>query len=201
LLIIEDDPYGTLYFDEAAGAGTRPIKADDEDGRVIYLGTMSKTLVPGFRVGWLVAPEAIASRVEMVKQAADLCSGVFDQRVVHRALADGVVDRLAPTLRAHYRERRDAMEAALGAALGGQVGWQPPRGGFFLWLRLPDGVDDRVLFERALEAKVSFVMGSAFHVDGAGHDRIRLSFSSPTPGRIAEGVQRLAAAIGAARGK
>ncbi|MEO8682922.1 MAG: PLP-dependent aminotransferase family protein, partial [Vicinamibacterales bacterium] len=94
LLILEDDPYGTIYFEDAARAeDTRPIKADDEDGRVIYLGSMSKTLVPGFRVAWLVAPLPIAQKVELCKQAADLCSGVFDQRVVHATLDRGVVQR------------------------------------------------------------------------------------------------------------
>lgn len=196
LLILEDDPYGTLYFEDAARSeDTRPIKADDRDGRVIYLGSMSKTLVPGFRVAWLVAPLAIAQKVELCKQAADLCSGVFDQRVVHATLERGVVQRIAPALRSHYQHKRTTMEGALAARLSGRVRWTSPRGGFFLWIRLPDGVDDRALFERALKQKVSFVIGSAFHVDGGGHDCARLSFSGITPAQIEEGIARLAAAF------
>ena len=196
LLILEDDPYGTIYFEDAARAeDTRPLKADDREGRVIYLGSMSKTLVPGFRVAWLVAPVAIAQKVELCKQAADLCSGVFDQRVVHATLDRGVVQRIAPTLRAHYQHKRTVMEQALTAKLAGRVQWTSPRGGFFLWIRLPDGVDDRAFFERALTHKVSFVIGSAFHVDGGGHSYARLSFSGITPAQIEEGVARLAAAL------
>ena len=196
LLILEDDPYGSLYFeDSATAADTRPIKADDQEGRVVYLGSISKTLVPGFRVAWLVAPPAIAARVELAKQAADLCSGVFDQRLVHRALAEGVVDRIAPGLRRAYQERRSAMEESLTSVLGDRLRWRRPRGGFFLWVQLNDGLDADRLFPLALERKVSFVSGRAFHVDGGGAHHARLSFSAPTAADIREGVARLAAAI------
>jgi 2-aminoadipate transaminase len=196
LLILEDDPYGSIYFEDATrDEDTRPIKADDREGRVVYLGSISKTLVPGFRVAWLVAPEAIAQRVELAKQATDICTGVFDQRVVHAALDRGVVRRIAPGLRAHYQEKRRVMERSLRDRLEGRVQWTSPRGGFFLWIELLNGVDDRALFERALEHKVSFVIGSAFFVNGAGHQFARLSFSGIPPSQIEEGVSRLAAAI------
>ena len=199
LVILEDDPYGSIYFEDATTEEeTRPIKADDGDGRVVYLGSISKTLVPGFRVAWLVAPEPIAQTVELAKQATDICTGVFDQRVVHAALDRGVVARIAPELRAHYQGKRQVMERALHQRLEGRVTWNPPRGGFFLWITLPALVDDRALFERALEHKVSFVIGSAFFVDGGGHQFARLSFSGITPAQIEEGVRRLAAAIEAA---
>jgi 2-aminoadipate transaminase len=192
LLILEDDPYGSLYFDDLTRADdTRPIRADDRDGRVIYLGSISKTLVPGLRVAWLVAPAAIAGRVELAKQATDLCSGVFDQRIVHAALDRGVVDELAPALRAHYQEKRTVMEGALATELGGRLRWSQPRGGFFLWADLGDGVDDQRLFEEALHERVSFVVGSAFFVDGGGHRFARLSYSAPTPEGIRDGVSRL----------
>jgi 2-aminoadipate transaminase len=195
LIILEDDPYGSLYFEDSATvADTRPIKADDGEGRVVYLGSISKTLVPGLRVAWLVAPPAIAARVELAKQAADLCTGVFDQRLVHRAIAGGVVDRIAPALRRAYQARRTAMEEALTAALGARVRWQRPRGGFFLWVSLGD-IRAEQLFPVALEHKVSFVAGTAFHVDGGGAHDVRLAFSAPTPARIREGVARLATAI------
>lgn len=195
LVILEDDPYGTLYFEDTTRVeDTRPIKADDADGRVIYLGSMSKILVPGFRVAWLVAPALVAQKVELAKQAADLCSGVFDQRVVHAALERGIVQRIAPQLRRHYQDKRTAMETALRNELAGRVSWTSPRGGFFLWITLPKGVDDRALFDRALEKKVSFVPGSAFFVDGSGHGFARLSFSGITETQIGEAVKRLAAA-------
>jgi 2-aminoadipate transaminase len=196
LVILEDDPYGSIYFDDATKEEeTRPIKADDRDGRVVYLGSISKTLVPGFRVAWLVAPEPIAQKVELAKQATDICTGVFDQRVVHAALDRGVVSKIAPDLRTHYQGKRRVMERSLRETLEGRVSWTSPRGGFFLWITLPAGVDDRALFERALQHKVSFVIGSAFFVDGGGHSFARLSFSGITPAHIEEGVTRLAAAI------
>lgn len=196
LVILEDDPYGSIYFEDATREEeTRPIKADDRDGRVVYLGTISKTLVPGFRVAWLVAPEPIAQKVELAKQATDICTGVFDQRVVHAALDRGVVRRIAPGLRAHYQEKRRVMERSLRERLDERVKWTSPRGGFFLWIELSANVDDRALFERALEHKVSFVIGSAFFVNGGGHQFARLSFSGITPAQIEEGVARLAAAI------
>ena len=195
LVILEDDPYGSIFFEDVTTfEDTRPIKADDADGRVIYLGSFSKILVPGLRVAWMVAPPAVAQRVELCKQAADISSGVFDQRIVHGALANGVIDRIAPGLRAHYQTKRTIMERALESHLGGRVKWISPRGGFFLWIEMP-GVDDRDLLDRAVQHKVSFVLGSAFFVDGRGHEFARLSFSGIGHGQIEEGIARLAAAL------
>ncbi len=196
VLIVEDDPYGALYFDDVTtAAATRPMRADDRQGRVIYLSTFSKTLAPGFRVGWMVAPGALIERFETAKQTIDLMSGSFDQRIVHEAVSRGIVDRLAPQLRQIYRAKRDVMQDALRHALGGRVSWGVPKGGFFLWATLPDGCEDEALLARAVEEHVVFVIGSAFYVDGTGHNRIRLSFSAPSPDRIREGARRLAAAI------
>lgn len=195
LVLLEDDPYGSIYFEDATSlADTRPIKADDTDNRVIYLGSFSKILVPGLRVAWMVAPTAIAQKVELCKQAADISSGVFDQRIVHGALAGGVIDRIAPGLRAHYQAKRTVMEKALTTHLTGRVTWTSPRGGFFLWIEMP-GIDDRQLFDRALEEKVSFVLGSAFFVNGEGHEYARLAFSGITHDQIEQGITRLATAI------
>jgi 2-aminoadipate transaminase len=196
VLIVEDDPYGSLYFDDVASeADTRPIRALDPYGRVIYLSTFSKTLAPGFRVGWMVAPASLADRFETAKQTVDLMTGSLDQRFVYEALRRGAIDRLAPSLRALYRSKRDAMEQALHQQLGDQLRWPAPKGGFFLWATLPPGADDSALLARALEQKLVFVVGSAFYVDGSGHDKIRLSFSAPTAERIQEGVRRLATAL------
>ena len=196
VLIIEDDPYGVLYFDDVSTeAETRPIKADDDRGRVLYLSTFSKTLAPGFRMAWVTAPAALVSRFDIAKQSMDLSSGIFDQRVVDLAIRRGVLQKLAPQLRALYRSKRDAMERALRAELGTQLTWPVPRGGFFLWAQLPDGLDGETLLPRAIEEKVVFVAGTAFYVDGTGRNRIRLSFSHPSEERLREGTRRLAAAI------
>jgi 2-aminoadipate transaminase len=197
LLIVEDDPYGLLYFDDVATEGeTRPIAADDRSGRVLYLSTVSKMLAPGFRVGWMRAPHVLIERFDTAKQSTDLTSGILDQHIVHEALRLGVADRLAPRLRELYRQKRDVMSQAIRARLGSQLTWSTPKGGFFLWATLPDGCADTMLLERALQNGVIFVVGSAFHVDGSGHNTIRLSFSAPSPERIEEGARRLAAAFG-----
>jgi 2-aminoadipate transaminase len=200
VLIVEDDPYGALYFDDVAcEAETRPIKADDERGRVIYLSTFSKTLAPGFRMAWVTAPAPIVARFELAKQTMDLSSGIFDQRVVDLAIRRGVLQRLAPELRSLYRSKRDAMVSALRSELGDRLTWPEPKGGFFLWAKLPDGYDGDALIEHAIAQRVIFVAGSAFYVDGTGQDRIRLSFSHPDAERLREGARRLAAALEAAR--
>lgn len=195
LAILEDDPYGSIYFDDVTTVDdTRPIKADDRDGRVIYLGSFSKILVPGLRVAWMVAPGEVAQKVELCKQAADISTGVFDQRIVHGTLAGGVIDRIAPGLRAHYQAKRTVMERAIAAHLAGRVTWTSPRGGFFLWIEMP-GLDDRDLLDRALKEKVSFVPGSAFFVNGRGHEYARLAFSGNSHEQLEEGIRRLAAAF------
>jgi DNA-binding transcriptional MocR family regulator len=201
VVIIEDDPYGALYFDDAARAEmTRPIKAGDRGGRVIYLSTFSKTLAPGFRVAWVTAPAPLVARFEIAKQSMDLSSGIFDQRIVDLAIRRGVLDRLAPVLRSLYRSKRDAMVSALRSETGDLLTWPEPKGGFFLWAELPEGWDGDRLLEHATAQKVIFVAGSAFFVDGTGQRRIRLSFSHPAPDRLREGARRLAAALEAARG-
>jgi 2-aminoadipate transaminase len=198
VLIVEDDPYGLLYFDDVASEPeTRPIAADDRTGRVLYLSTVSKMLAPGFRVGWMKAPEVLIERFDTAKQSTDLTSGILDQHIVHEALRLGVTDRLAPRLRDLYKHKRDVMASALGARLGSRLTWPTPKGGFFLWATLPEGCTDAGLLQRAMERGVIFVAGSAFHVDGTGHNTIRLSFSAPSPERIEEGARRLADAFGA----
>jgi 2-aminoadipate transaminase len=164
----------------------------------LYLSTFSKTLAPGFRVGWMAAPASLIERFDTAKQSTDLTSGILDQRVVFEAVRRGVVDRLAPQLRALYRHKRDVMERALRESLGDRMTWASPKGGFFVWATLPAGHTDTELLDRALEHGVVYVTGSAFFVDGSGHDTIRLSFSAPSPDRIIEGVSRLATALSGA---
>ena len=196
LLIIEDDPYGALYFEDSAGpADTRPIKADDREGRVIYLSSFSKTLAPGFRVAWVAAPGPIAEKLELGKQAADLMTPALDQRIVFEAIRRGVFERRIPALRRCYQDKRTAMQQALRAELGDLVTWPEPRGGFFLWASLPPQISADDMLPRAAGQRVIYVPGSAFFVDGSGANLLRLSFSLPTPDRIVEGVKRLAKVV------
>jgi len=199
ILILEDDPYRDLYFgNEGPDGSTRPIAADDAEGRVVYLSSFSKTLAPGFRVGWLSAPAPLASRIEFAKQAGDLCTSVLDQRIVHAAWKRGLIDAHLPELRAHYRHKCEAMVSAIDRHMPGRLRWTPPRGGFFLWAALNSGLESRDVMPHAQARGVIFVNGSAFFVDGTGAEYMRLSFSAPSPARIDEGIARLAAAIEAA---
>jgi 2-aminoadipate transaminase len=195
VLILEDDPYRELYFEDSASeADVRPIKAADVEGRVIYLSSFSKTLAPGYRVAWIDAPAPLAAKLEVAKQAADLLTGSLDQRIVYEACRRGVLARQLPLLRRHYQEKRDVMSEALERELGGQITWPAPRGGFFLWATLP-GIDVDAMVPRAIGHGVIYVAGEAFFVNGQGQTLIRLSFSAPTHDRIREGVGRLAATV------
>ncbi|HEX5478383.1 MAG TPA: PLP-dependent aminotransferase family protein [Dehalococcoidia bacterium] len=214
VLIVEDDPYRDIYFDDSVSErDVRPIKADDRPGRVVYLSSFSKTIAPGFRVAWMAAPAPLALKFEMAKQAEDLLTGSLDQRVVFEACRRGLLERQLPMLRAHYRHKRDVMEASLRAELGDLVSWPAPKGGFFLWTTLPPQIDADVMSARAVEHGVIYVAGQAFFVDALRQARgapseadaresregrrntVRLSFSAPTPDRIREGVARLAATV------
>jgi 2-aminoadipate transaminase len=200
VLIIEDDPYRDLYFtDVATEADTRPIAADDAAGRTIYLSSFSKTLAPGFRTAWIVAPAPIATKIELAKQAVDLCTSGFDQQMVYEACVRGVLAAQGPKLRALYQSKRDAMVEALRTEVGRELTWADPRGGFFLWAKLPEGLQADPLLERATAEGVIYVTGSAFFVDHSGSEFIRLSFSSPSEDRIREGVKRLARAMALGR--
>jgi 2-aminoadipate transaminase len=196
VLIVEDDPYGDLYFSDTAGpADTRPIKADDAAGRVVYLSSFSKTLSPAFRVAWMTAPASLISRFETAKQCLDLCTSDFNQHFVVEAVRRGVLDRQIPRLRAFYQAGRTAMEQALRRRLGSAASWVTPRGGFFLWVTLPEATDTRALLPRAMQRGVIYVAGSAFFVDGTGANTLRLAFSLVSTERIVEGVERLGAAV------
>jgi len=192
VLIVEDDPYRELYFeDSTTEADVRPIKADDASGRVVYLSSFSKTLAPGYRVAWIDAPAPLAAKFEMAKQAADLCTGALDQRVVYEACRRGVLQRQLPLLRRHYQQKRDVMVEALTREFKDDLSWPSPRGGFFLWATLPPQIDSDVMIARAVENGVIYVAGEAFFVNGGGRNIIRLAFSAPSHDRIREGVTRL----------
>ncbi len=196
VLIVEDDPYGALYFDDvAAAADTRPIKADDQEGRVVYLSSFSKTVAPGFRVAWITAPRPIVSKLEILKQSADLCSGTFDQRFIVDVWTSGLLEERLPILREVYRRKRDMMETALARELGDAVSWTRPRGGFFLWAKFGAGIDADELLKRAVAHGVVYVPGSAFYVADPDRARARLAFSGSSHERIEAGAKRLGAAV------
>ncbi len=192
LPILEDNPYGELWFDTPPPA---PLTARNPEG-CIYMGSFSKVLAPGLRLGFLVAPPALHTRLTMAKQAADLHSPSFNQRVVAEVMKDGFLDRHVPTIRALYKRQRDAMLAALQREMGGLgVEWNTPVGGMFLWLRLPAGMDATALLPRAVEKGVAFVPGLPFYA-GAGDARaLRLSFVTASVAQIDTGIAALAAAV------
>jgi 2-aminoadipate transaminase len=196
VLIVEDDPYRELFFEDSASEGdVRPIKADDRSGRVIYLSSFSKTLAPGYRVAWISAPPTLAIKFEMAKQAEDLLTGSLDQRIILEAIKRGVLDRQLPVLRQHYARKRDVMEHALRREFDDLVSWPNPKGGFFLWLTLPREIDADRMLERAVGNGVIYVAGEAFYVNGTGQNTMRLCFSAPTAERIEAGVARLATTL------
>ncbi|HYV46771.1 MAG TPA: PLP-dependent aminotransferase family protein [Myxococcaceae bacterium] len=185
-LILEDDPYGELRF---RGTREAPLSALDGE-RVICLGTFSKTLAPGLRIGWLHAPAEVTRRLAIAKQSSDLHTPTLTQRAVAKLLETFDYDGHVAKICRSYGERCDAMLAALKEELPSVARWTHPDGGLFLWLELPPWVNDRELFKRAINRKVAVVPGSAFYVQPC--DRyVRLNFSNQSLERIREGVRRL----------
>lgn len=192
VLVVEDDPYALLGYDVDPLTAMRTL---DPDG-VVYLGSFSKTFAPGLRVGWAVAPPAIRAKLVLAAEASVLCPSMFSQRVVATYLAGSDWRAHVKVLQQTYRERRDTLQDALAQQLP-QVDATRPDGGFFTWVRLPEGVDGAAMLPRAVAARVAYVPGTAFHADGRGADHVRLSFCFPTPERIVEGVRRLAGVVAA----
>jgi 2-aminoadipate transaminase len=196
VLIVEDDPYRELYFEDAASeTDVRPIKADDDGGRVVYLSSFSKTLAPGYRVAWIDAPAPLAAKLEIAKQAEDLCTGPLDQRIVYEACRRGVLKRQIPMLRRFYQQNRDVMTEALRQEFGTSITWPAPRGGFFLWASLPEPIDSDAMIARAVENGVIYVAGEAFFVEAGPRNLVRLAFSAASHDKIREGVARLARTV------
>jgi 2-aminoadipate transaminase len=191
ILVVEDNPYGLLYFDQAPPP---PMRAIEEEG-VIYLGSFSKTLAPGFRVGWAVAPHAIREKLVLIAESAILSPSSFNQMVVNRYLETADWRAQIDVFRGVYRERRDAMLAALGEYLP-DLTWTNPNGGFYVWASLPEGLDAKQMLPRAVTELVAYTPGTAFFADGGGRDAMRLSFCYPTPENIKVGIRRLATVVG-----
>jgi DNA-binding transcriptional MocR family regulator len=190
ILVVEDNPYGLLYFDQAPPQAMRSV---DEDG-VIYLGTFSKTFAPGLRVGWVVAPHAIREKLILANEAAVLSPSSFSQLTISEYLSSADWKGQIETFRGVYHERRDAMLSALQEQLP-SMRWTVPTGGFYIWLTLPSHLDSKAMLPRAVKELVAYTPGTAFYADGGGRNAMRLSFCYPSPDFIREGIRRLAIVI------
>ncbi|MEO8059808.1 MAG: PLP-dependent aminotransferase family protein [Burkholderiales bacterium] len=191
LPIVEDNPYGDLWFDAAPPA---PLASRWSEGSV-YLGSFSKVLAPGLRLGYVIAPHALVPKLLQAKQAADLHTPGFNQRVVFEVIRNGFLDRHVPTIRARYKAQRDAMRAALEAHMPKGCRWTVPSGGMFFWVELPEGVDAVALLPKAVALGMAYVPGAAFFAEAPRLNTLRLSFVTVAAPEIERGVKLLAQAL------
>ena len=191
-LLVEDDPYRELWYDAPPPA---PVAQGLDPARFLYMGSFSKTAVPGLRIGFALGPPALVRRCVLAKQAADLHTNSLGQHLLARLLAEPAFDDHVAGLRRAYRARRDALDAALTARLAGALSWSRPGGGMFLWARLAGGGDAAELLQLALQEGLAFVPGGEFHREGEGRDTIRLNFSHSDEAKLREGVERLTRAV------
>ena len=191
LPIVEDNPYGELWYDVPPPASL----ASRWGGGTVYLGSFSKVLAPGLRLGYVIAPPLLVPKLLQAKQAADLHTPGFTQRVVFEVVRDGFLDAHVPTVRARYKVQRDAMRAALEAHLPAGCRWKVPAGGMFFWVELPEGVDATALLPKAVGFGVAYVPGAAFFVGAPRPNTLRLSFVTAAPAEIERGIALLARAL------
>jgi 2-aminoadipate transaminase len=198
--LVEDDPYGALHYDGAPlprllDLSGRRQRGRPYDGPVLYMGTLSKEIAPGLRIGWVIAAPAMIEALTMAKQGSDMCTSGVTQRIALAALESGLVERLRPVIVDLYRARRDALCAALAEHLADRFEWEVPVGGMFVWAVARDpALDTDRLFQTALEAGVCVTPSSVFDPAGRNRRALRLNFTLNPPDRLAEGVRRLAAA-------
>lgn len=190
ILVLEDNPYGLLYFDRQPPNALRSI---DDEG-VIYLGTFSKTLAPGFRVGWALAPHAIREKLILANESAILSPSSFSQFAISEYLRSTDWKGQIDTFRTVYRGRRDAMLSALKEHLP-DLSWTVPNGGFYVWVTLPESLDSKEMLPRAVKELVAYTPGTAFYADGGGRHQMRLSFCYPSEDMIRTGIRRLTSVI------
>ncbi|MGW6461004.1 aminotransferase-like domain-containing protein [Streptomyces sp. NPDC055078] len=194
VLLLEDNPYGLLHLDR--DEPMRALRAD-AGADVVYLGSFSKTLAPGLRVGWALAPSAVREKLVLAAESAMLSHAVFNQLVVDRYLRTQPWQAQLKDFREMYRERRDTMMDALEKYMPPGVSWTRPAGGFFVWVTLPEGLDSKAMLPRAVQSRVAYVPGTGFYADGGGRQAMRLSYCYPPPERTRDGVRRLADVISA----
>jgi 2-aminoadipate transaminase len=192
LVIIEDDPYGKLRYDIPA---IKPIKAFDDEGRVIYMSTFSKILAPGFRLAWIIAPDDVMRKLALCKQAQDLCTAPFSQYIAHEFIKSGSLDLHIMKICEMYRPKRDIMMDSMKKYFPEGYICNKPKGGMFAWVTLPEQVDTEAMFLDAFKEKVAYVHGKAFCVDGGGGSSMRLNFSYSTNEQLDTGMKRLGAVI------
>jgi DNA-binding transcriptional MocR family regulator len=190
ILVLEDNVYGLLYFENRAPDALRSL---DEDG-VIYLGSFSKILVPGFRVGYVLAPPSIREKLVLANESAVLCPSAFSQMMISEYLSNNDWKAQIAVFRGEYRQRRDAAQAAMKEFLP-DLTTTNPGGGFYLWVDLPKGINSKKMLPRAVDNLVAYTPGTAFYGNGTGQEFLRISYSYPTPENIRVGVQRLAKTI------
>jgi 2-aminoadipate transaminase len=188
LLVLEDNPYGLLRYE---GAAEPTLRSLDGGVYVMYLGTFSKILSPGIRLGWVVAPPPVLEKLNLGKQAADLCSSTLSQLMVRAYFDQGIWRDYIDSLNEIHRGRRDAMLDALAEFFPPQAEWTRPGGGLFVWVTLPDFIDTTDLLARALRENVAFVPGVGAYLDGRGRSSMRLNFSGSDEDTIREGVRRI----------
>ena len=188
LPLIEDNPYGDLWFDAPP---PKSLASRWPEG-VLYLGSFSKVLAPGLRLGYVVAPSALYPKLLQAKQAADLHTPIFNQRIVFDVIRNGLLETHVPKIRARYKLQRDAMQAALDKHLAGLAQWARPEGGMFFWLELPEGLDAMALLPRAVEAGMAYVPGAAFYAQAPRANSLRLSFVTVSTEKIEAGIAALA---------
>lgn len=200
--IVEDDPYGQLRYEGEHLPSAVVLDSQFRDnckvcygGNVIYLSTFSKTLAPGLRLAWVVAPPEVIRKLVQAKQGADLHTSPFNQFVAHEVAKGGFLDRHVKLIRDVYRQRRDVMLAAMDGYFPPGVEWTHPEGGLFLWGTLPESLSSSDVLKTAIEQKVAFVPGGPFFPNGGGHNTMRLNFSNATPEKIMEGISRLGRVI------
>jgi len=191
VLVLEDNPYGLLGFD---GEPMRALRAYDSE-RVIYLGSFSKTIASGLRVGWALAPHSVRAKLVLAAESAVLCHANLSQLAVREYLATQPWREQIKDFRVMYRERRDAMLDALETLMPKGCTWTRPSGGFFVWLTVPEGLDTKAMAPRAIAERVAYVPGTGFYSNGDGRRHMRLSYCYPEPHRIREGVRRLAGVV------
>ena len=195
-VLIEDDAYGDLYFDDDAARLATPMKSLYEDSITIcYTGSFSKILGPGFRLGWMLVPGEVYQKAELCKQSMDACSPNFTQVLAHEFLRSGKIHPYLDRLRATYKQRKDLMAAAIREYVPQELAWREPRGGFYVWLTLPPGLNALDLLTSSIERGAVFVVGKTFDPDGKDNSHIRLAFSNTPEDKIERGIRVIGEAL------